>query len=95
MSKKTPNRYINCSNCNKSITKFYYEIGFNDVICIDCLVVANHGFPEGKDDFVPCKKCLEPNIIWHRTENILGDEINGCYIHNTNKNNDFDFDFFD
>ena len=95
MSKITPDRFIICSNCNIIIKKFYYEIGFSDVICVNCLCEANYGFPEGKDEYIPCKHCLEPYIRWHRTENTLGEDIDGCFIHNTKTNDSMDFDFFD
>lgn len=94
MSKITPKHFINCSNCNKTIIKCYYEIGFIDVICIDCMVVANHGFPVGKSTYIPCKFCEEPNIRWHETNNLFGEKIDGCFIHNTKSDSDDDYNFY-
>lgn len=96
MSKITPDRFIICSNCNEKTKKFYYEIGFNDAVCVNCLCMANYGFPEEKDEYISCKYCLEPNIMWHKTENIFGEIVDGCSIHNKKFNYDYvDFDFYD
>lgn len=91
MSKTTKHRYIICSNCNIIIQKYYHELGFEDIICIDCLCEANDGYPVGKSVYVPCKYCIEPNIIWFEKKLSNGDEIDGCYIHNTICNIDEDY----
>ena len=85
MSIITSKHFTFCSNCNEITKKYYYEIGFNGIICMNCLCTANRGFPEEKDEYIPCKYCIEPYIIWHKTENSLGEYVDKCVIHNKKK----------
>lgn len=62
----TTTRFTNCTNCGKCVNKYYRDIKFVNIVCLDCLVAAYYGrFPAGKGVYVPCSICMEPRIYWY------------------------------
>ena len=78
---KTTDYFINCSHCNKKTKVGYVELGFDGIICCDCLVKGKNGFPVGKGAYLPCTLCKPPNINWYYRET-FGDIQYDCGLHN-------------
>lgn len=64
MSIVTESNFTYCSNCNRQITSYVLELGYNGPICCNCLVKSNGGFPKGKSIYQPCTLCQVPEIHW-------------------------------
>lgn len=91
---KTEKPFVVCSNCNNDTNRYYFEPGFKDKICKDCLIKTNNGFPDGKGVFLPCHLCKEPNIFWYykTTYGIIQKDCGGHFtdVDNMDLNNLFD-----
>lgn len=90
METKTP--FVNCSNCQKQISRYYTDLHFKGLVCGDCLTKAHHGsFPKGKGCYLPCKLCTPPYIQWYHKET-FGKAENDCGKHSDVIASDLDTD---
>lgn len=61
----TTSYFTHCLICYKQIDRYYTDFNCNR-LCEYCLVKQYNGhFPMGCGVYLPCLKCMPPNIKWY------------------------------